>query len=336
MTPAAPTVPATTAAAERPTRRRRHGRLLARLAHLVGVLVLVTLAATALVDLLPGSPAATILGPTATAEAIAELEAETGYDRPLPERYATWLGNALTGDLGSSVQSNRPVLEQILDRVPVTLELTVLALVMALAAAVPAALLAAHREGGPADRAATGLASGLLSVPVFVAGVLLIYAFAVVTGWFPVSGWSPLSDGLVDNLAFAFLPALALAIGEAPGFYRLLRGDLVHTLHQDFVRTAEVRGLPRRYVLLRHALRPSSFSLLTVAAMTFGRLLAGSVVVESLFALPGLGALALQAIPARDLPLIQGIVALVAVVYVVVNMVVDAAYAVLDPRVRAA
>jgi peptide/nickel transport system permease protein len=332
------TVLATTAgAADAPVRpgRARARRYALRLVHLVLVLLLVTLGATALVDLLPGSPAATILGPTATPEAIAALEAETGYDRPLPQRYLSWLGNALTGDLGTSVQSGQPVLDQILARLPVTAELTVLALLMALAVAVPAAVLAANREGGAADRAVTGTASALLSVPVFVAGTLLIYAFAVVTGWFPVSGWEPLSEGLVDNLTFAFLPALALALGEAPGFYRLLRGDLTATLHEDFVLTATVRGLPRRYVLLRHALRPSSFSLLTVAAMTFGRLLAGSVVVESLFALPGLGNLALQSIPARDLPVIQGVVAFVAVVYVGINMLVDGVYALLDPRVRA-
>lgn len=318
----------------RPPRWRLGKSVLARLVHLVLVLVLVTLGATALVDLLPGSPAATILGPTATPEAIAALEAETGYDRPLLERYARWVAAALAGDLGSSVQSGQPVFDTILDRLPVTAELTVLALLMALAVAVPAAVYAAAREGGAADRAVTGFASALLAVPVFVAGTLLIYALAVVTGWFPVSGWEPLSEGLAANLEYAFLPALALAVGEAPGFYRLLRGDLTTTLRQDFVQTATVRGLPHRYILLRHALRPSSFSLLTVAAMTFGRLLAGSVVVESLFALPGLGNLVLQAIPARDLPVIQGVVAFVAVVYVGINMLVDGLYALLDPRVR--
>lgn len=226
------------------------------------------------------------------------------------------------------------MLSEILTRVPVTLELTVLALAISLLIAVPAAIYSAAGEGAVVDRASTGIASILMSTPVFVAGVLSIYLLAVVTGWFPIAGWSPVSRGLGTNLMFAFLPALALALGEAPAFFRLLRADMISTLREDFVTTATARGLPRWYILIRHVIRPSSFSLLTVAAVTFGRLLAGSVVVESLFALPGLGSLVLQAIPARDVTLVQGVVVFIALVYIVVNMAVDGLYAVLDPRVR--
>jgi peptide/nickel transport system permease protein len=311
------------------------GRLARRAAHLVAVLLLVTLASAALVDLIPGSPSAAILGPTATPQQLAELDAELGLDRPFPVRYVHWLGGLFTGDLGKSIQSGQPVLGTIVDRLPVTLELAVLAVAISLLISVPLGVFTGSRAGGALDRVVTAAASGLMSIPVFVAGVVLIYLLAITTGWFPVSGLSPLEDGLGANLHFALLPAISLAVGETPALLRLLRGDVVATLREDFVRTAMTRGLPRRYVLFRHVLRPSSLPLVTLAAVVFGRLLAGSVVVESLFALPGIGGLALQSIPAKDIPVIQGIVVLVAVAYVVVNMLVDLCYSLLDPRIRA-
>ena len=250
-------------------------------------------------------------------------------------QYLHWLGNALTGNLGVSIQTDQPVTEILAQRLPVTLELTVLALALSLIVAVPLAVYAASRENGAFDRVVSGCASALMSVPVFVLGVLLVYVLAVLTRWFPVTGWVPLSQGLAANLHYAFMPVLALSLGEFPAFYRLLRSDVIAALKEDFVQTATVRGLPRRYILLRHVLRPSSFSLVTVAAVAFGRLLAGSVVVESLFALPGLGNLMLQSVPAKDLPVIQGVVVLVASAYVLINALVDAGYGLLDPRVRA-
>lgn len=305
-----------------------------RLSRLLAVLVLVTLAATALVDLIPGSPAAAILGPTATDEQIAALDAEYGFDRPFLTRYLDWLGSALTGDLGHSIQSGQPVLDTILARLPVTLELTLLALAISLLVAVPLAVYSGYRAGGRFDRFVSATSSALLAVPVFVAAVVLIYLLAVNLRWFPVSGWSPLSAGLAENLRHALLPAIALAVGELPAFLRLLRGDVATTMREDFVRTATARGLPPRYVLFRHVLRPSSLSLVTVAGVTLGRLLAGSIVVESLFALPGLGGLAIQSVPAKDIPTVQGLVVLVAAGYVLVNAAVDTCYAVLDPRIR--
>lgn len=324
--------------ADRPAKARRPvpvRRIAGRGAHLAAVLILVTLAATALVDLVPGSPAAAMLGPAATPEQVAALDAEYGFDRPFLTRYTEWVGHALTGDLGRSVQSGQPVLDAITQRLPVTLELTVLALAVSLLIAVPLAVYAGARAGGPLDRVISAGASALMSVPVFVAAVVLVYLLAVRAAWFPVTGWAPLSAGLGENLRFAALPTLALAVGELPAFLRLLRGDVVATLREDFVRTATVRGLPRRYILFRHVLRPASFSLVTMVGVVFGRLLAGSIVVETLFALPGLGSLAVQSIPAKDIPMIQGLVVLVAVTYVVVNMIIDMAYSVLDPRARA-
>jgi peptide/nickel transport system permease protein len=332
------TVPPTPAradggAAKRPPRPRLPTAV-RRTVHLVAVCVLVTLLASSLVDLIPGSPGAAILGPNATPEQLAALDAEYGFDRPFLTRYLEWLGHAFSGDLGSSIQNGQPVLDTILRRFPVTLELTLLALVISLLVAVPLAVASASRAGGVLDRVTTTLASALMAVPVFVAAVVLIYLLAVRSRAFPVSGWSPLSAGLGTNLRFAALPALALAVGELPAFLRLLRADMVTNLREDFVLVATVRGLPRWYVLLRHVLRPSSFSLLTMVGVAFGRLLAGSVVVESLFALPGLGSLAIQSIPAKDIPTIQGLVTLVALAYVLVNMAVDAGYLLLDPRLR--
>ncbi len=314
--------------------RLRVRRIALRAAHLVSVLLLVTLAGAGLASLLPGSPGEEILGPAASDEDIATLNARYGFDRPLPVQYLHWLGNALTGNLGVSIQTDQPVTEILAQRLPVTLELTVLALALSLLVAVPLAVYAASRENGAFDRVVSGCASALMSVPVFVLGVLLVYVLAVLTRWFPVTGWVPLSQGLAANLHYAFMPVLALSLGEFPAFYRLLRSDVIATLKEDFVQTATVRGLPRRYILLRHVLRPSSFSLVTVAAVAFGRLLAGSVVVESLFALPGLGNLMLQSVPAKDLPVIQGVVVLVASAYVLINALVDAGYGLLDPRVR--
>jgi len=314
--------------------RARSHPILTRTAHLLAVLILVTFAATALTELMPGSPGAAILGQGATSEQIAAFDREHGYDQPLFTRYLDWLGAALTGDLGTSIQSNQAVTEVLLQRLPVTLELTVLALLLSLLIAVPAAVYGASRADGWFDRTMSSAASVFLSIPVFVVGVVLVYVLAVATRWFPVAGWAPLTDGLAENMRYAFVPVLALALGEFPAFYRLLRGDVITTLDEDFVRTATVRGLPRWYILRRHVLRPSSFSLITVAAVTFGRLLAGSIVVESLFALPGLGSLALQSIPSKDIPMIQGIVVLVAVTYVLINAAVDIAYTFLDPRTR--
>ena len=313
-------------------RRPRVGPFFSRAAHLIVVLTLVTFAGVALSGLMPGSPASVILGPEATAEQVAELDAEFGFDQPLLVRYGMWLGSALQGDLGRSLQTNEPVLDVLLQRLPVTLELTVLALALALALAVPLALVAARREGGIVDRVVSGFASVLLSVPTFVSGVALVAILAIGAGLFPVAGWAPASQPGA-NLRFIALPVIVLALAEFPAFFRLLRGDLISTLREDFVTTARVRGLPGSYVLLRHVLRPSSIPLVTVAAVAFGRLIAGSIVVESLFSLPGLGGLAIQSIPAKDLPVIQGIIVLVGVTYVLVNLFVDGLHRLLDPRI---
>lgn len=305
-----------------------------RIAGIVPVLLLVTLGTTALVDLMPGSPAVTILGQTATPEQIAAVNEEYGFEEPLPVRYGEWLRGALTGDFGESLLTGRDIFDDIVRRLPVTFQLAVMGQLMALAVTIPLALYGAARVGRRADRFLTALASGFMSLPSFVVAVLVVYLLAVVLRVFPVTGWVPLTESLAGNLYHAFLPAAALAVIEIGFFYRLLRGDLVTTLQEDFVLAARSKGLSGRYILLRHALRPSLFSLMTMAGLSFGRLVGGSVIVETFFALPGLGNLAMNSISFKDIPTLQAIVVFVAVVYVLANTLVDLAYSLVDPRIQ--
>jgi peptide/nickel transport system permease protein len=222
----------------------------------------------------------------------------------------------------------------IMDRLPVTLELTLLSMFMALAIAIPLGVLSAYRVGSRFDRAVTGVTFGLLALPNFIFALVLILVLAVQFNVFPATGWTPLSDGLFDNLRSAFLPALTLAVGNIAVFTRLLRTDMIATLQEDHVTLARAKGLPTRRILFRHALRPSSFSLLTVAGLQVGALLSGTVIVETIFGLPGVGRLLLDSINARDLLTVQGVVLLLAVSFVLINFVVDLLYTVLDPRIR--
>lgn len=311
-------------------------RLLVRkVVHLIPVLLLITLAATALTDLLPGSPGSAVLGSGATLEEIAAYDARFGFDRPLPVRYVDWLGGVATGDLGTSARTGEPVMSTILRRLPVTLQIAVLALGLSIAMSIPLAVFSAARANGPLDRFLTGGASILMSVPSFVAAMLLLFFASYRFGWFPTSGWSPLSDGVWKNLQYAALPALSLAIVEAPVFQRILRSDVITTLQEEYVLAARSKGLTKGYVLMRHALRPSLFSVTTLAGLALGRLIGGSIVIEFLFALPGIGNLVVQSIHNQDIPMVQGLVVFIALSYILVNTLVDIGYTVIDPRVRA-
>ncbi|MQA15542.1 MAG: ABC transporter permease subunit [Pseudonocardiaceae bacterium] len=287
-----------------------------------------------LTSLLPGDPARQILGGQATPEALAAVRDDLGLDEPLPLRYLEWLGNAVTGDLGRSYQTGQPVTEAILERAPVTLQLGVMAIGLALLLAVPLGVLSAYRAGGAIDRTITGGTFALLSIPNFMMAILSIYAFSVYFDWFPATGWSRLTEEPLDSLRSAFLPALSLAAVNIAVFTRLLRSDMIATLQQDYVTMAEAKGISTSRILLRHALRPSSFSLLTVAGIQFGIVISSSVVVEQIFAVPGVGRLLYDAILQRDLMMVQGVVLIVAIAYILINFCVDAVYTYLDPRIR--
>ncbi|MGW9131919.1 ABC transporter permease [Streptomyces sp. NPDC055681] len=298
------------------------------------VVLLVTLAVVSLGSLMPGSVAALMLGDGATPEAVAALEAKLGLDQPLWERYGEWLQAAVQGDLGHSLLNSQPVTSLITDRLPVTVELALLGMVIALLLAVPMAILSAARPNGRLDRLFNGVSMISLSIPSFVAAPILIYLLALNLHWFPVTGWVPISEGLGANLNSALLPAFAVALTEVASFQRILRADLIATLGEDYVAAARARGMPSAYVMLRHALRPSSFSLITLVGVNLGRLLGGTVIVEYLFALPGLGHLMTSSIASRDVVTVQGAVVFVAVAYVAINTIVDLGYGLLDPRVR--
>lgn len=303
---------------------------------LVPVLLAVSALTFLMLNLLPGCVECEVLGPENLddPDAVAAVRADLHLDDPLPVRYGLWLGNAATGDLGKSYITRQEVSDAILERLPVTAELMVLSMVLALGISIPLGIVTGYRSGGLLDRTVTGATFGMLAIPTFMMALLLIYLFAVELGWFPATGWTYLTDDPVENLRSAFMPALSLALVNVAVFTRLLRTDMIATLQEDHVLLARSKGLPTWRILTRHALRPSSFSLLTVSGLTIGNLLGGAVIVEQLFALPGLGRLLFDAIFRRDLMIVQGVVLVIATGFVLINVVVDVLYAVLDPRIR--
>ena len=305
-----------------------------QLLRLVVVLFCVTLVTFVIVNILPGDIAIVILGTLATPQDIAGLRADLGLDRPMLVRYFDWLGSALSGDLGRSYRNGEPVAQAIADRLPVSLELMILAQLVALGIAVPVALLSARKPGGFFDRLSASAAFGFLAMPNFMLGIVLIYLFSVTFDLLPATGFSPLSDGLWDNLESMILPALTLGLVEWTVLMRVLRADLLTTLKEDFILLARAKGLPPWRVLMLHALRPSSFTLITILGLNIGGLIGGAVIVGQIFALPGVGRLLLGGIFNRDLILVQGTVSFIAAAFVIINFLVDMLYAVLDPRVR--
>ncbi|MFF1832126.1 ABC transporter permease [Paenarthrobacter sp. NPDC058040] len=300
------------------------------------VIVLVTFGVSLLLSFAPGSVAQIILGEEATPANVAVLEHKLGLDRPFIVQYLDWLWHAVRGDLGTSPVTGRPITQSIAERLPVTLEIAILALIISLTVAVILAVLSATAPNSALDRGINAITSVILSVPTFVAGPLLIFLFAITIKGFPALGWTPLEAGLGPNLRAAFLPALAAGLVEIASFHRVLRSDLIGTLREDFVAAARAKGMGRAYVLFRHAFRPSSFSLLTVSGLSLARLIGGTIIVEALFVLPGLGQLITHSIAERDVVTVQGVVAFIAIVFVVVNTLVDVGYGLIDPRVRRA
>jgi peptide/nickel transport system permease protein len=310
------------------------GFLARRLFYLVPVLLAVSLLTFLIASLLPGDLAYVILGDQATPENVEALRRDLGLDQPIWWRYFGWLGHVLEGDLGRSFRTGQTVLQAVVERFPVSFELMLLAQIIALVIGVPLAIICAARSGGPFDRFITGTAFGMLSVPTFLSAILLIYLFAVELRWLPATGYVPLSEDPLANLRFFILPALTLGLAEWPGIMRVLRSDMIATLQEDFITFAKAKGLKPYRILFVHALKPSSLTLVTITGINIGRLIGGTVVVEQIFALPGIGRLLVGAITTRDLIILQGVVLCVACGYVLINFIVDMVYAVLDPRIR--
>jgi peptide/nickel transport system permease protein len=287
------------------------------------------------INLIPGNPAQALLGPEATPDQIRAMEIQLGLDRPAPERYLDWLGGAIQGDLGTSLVSGQPVAAQLTERLAVTGELIVLALISALALAVPVALRAARRPNGLFDRMTTVVNVTGLSVANYVLALLLVLLFSVTLGVLPAIGFVPLSESVGSNLTSLILPATALGFPLFCIYTRFLRADLVDQMQgQDYVITAQAKGLDPWRVLVRHALRNSSFGLIALVGLNLGTLIGVTVIIEQIFALPGIGQLLLQAINARDVVVIQAVVVVFAVVTVVANLAADLLQTILDPRIR--
>jgi peptide/nickel transport system permease protein/oligopeptide transport system permease protein len=297
-------------------------RVLIALPTLLGVVLLVFL----MVRLAPGDPAVLLAGEFATPETLEAIRARYGLDRSLPEQFFIYMGALLRGDLGESARSRRPVLEELKTYFPNTLELALAAILVAVLTGIPLGILAALRPGSGLDLSVMVLALLGVSMPVFWFGLLAILIFSVGLGWFPVAG--------KGTLAHLVLPAITLGINATALLARMTRGTLLEVLSQDYIRTARAKGLSERVVIFKHALRNALIPVITVVGLEFGTLLSGAVITETIFAWPGLGQLLVGSILARDYPVVQGAVLLVATSFVLINLLVDLLYAAIDPRVR--
>jgi len=300
--------------------------LLRRLAWAVPVSLLVASVVFALIHLVPGDPVEAMLGDGARAADVEALRARLGLDRPLGEQYAAFLGGLVRGDLGTSLTTGRPVAEMLAEHYPATLELALAALLVALAVALPLGAVAAVRRGGPADHAARAFALAGVSIPNFWLGPVLILVVAIRWDLLPVSGR--------QGLASLVLPAVTLGTAMAGLLTRIVRSALAGELERPYTLTARAKGVGRRAVVWRHALRNALVPVVTVAGLQFGTLLTGAVITETIFAWPGLGRLLIQSIRLRDYPVVQGAVLAIALTYVLVNLATDATYVAIDPRIR--
>ena len=311
-------------------------RWVTKLLALAGVVVIVSILTFLMTDLLPGDPAEVIAGSNASdPEFVQNIREQLNLDDPLPVRYVHWAGDALHGDFGRSLEENdEPISDKLRRTIPNTLQLLLLAEIASILIAIPIGVYSGYRANGKFDKFATGMAFLLLATPAFVMGVVLIAIFAVGTGWLKIQ-FQPIAEvGLVESLKTSIMPVICISVGIIAVYVRLLRTDMIATLQEDFIGVARAKGMPTRRILLRHALRPSSFSLLTVAAINIGTLIGGTIVIEQIFTIVGLGTLLVRAIFTRDYLVVQGAIVIVAVGFVLVNFLVDILYAVLDPRIR--
>jgi peptide/nickel transport system permease protein len=307
--------------------------LLRRLLQLVAVAFIISVLIFLLVHLLPGNPATLILGGSDNAHNQAVLNKQLGLNKPLIQQYFTWLSSLFHGNLGQSYLNHESVTHIISTGWPIDLELIVISQVIAFAVAIPLALVTSRRPNRPVDNIATTSTFGMLALPPFVIAPIMVAVFAVSLHWFPATGYQPLTQGVATNLHEMILPSLAITAGSIAVYYRLFRSDLISTLQEDFITMARSKGMSARWIMWRHAFRPSSFSLLAAAGVNIGALIAGTFIVEYLFALPGLGYSLVVAVNQRDYLVVQGITLVVAIAYVLLQFIIDFLFTVVDPRV---
>jgi peptide/nickel transport system permease protein len=311
------------------------GRLiLRRLGATIPVLLLVTAGVFSLLHLTPGDPIDAMMAESVDATVKETLRRELGLDRPIPVQYAAWMGRLLRGDLGRSIRNGEPVIESVGRRIRPSLELTALAMTVSLVIAFPLGVLSAYRHNGPLDRAGTSFALFGICMPNFLLALLLIFVFGVTLRWLPISGYlDPLEEGW-PGLRSLVLPAVTLGLALAAVVTRTLRSSMLEALTEDYVRTARAKGLSEWAVLRGHVLRNALIPVVTVLGLQLGTLIGGAVITEYVFALPGVGRLVVDAVFARDYPLVQGVVLLIALGFIASNLLVDLLYGVIDPRLR--
>jgi peptide/nickel transport system permease protein len=308
--------------------------LFRRLLSTVPVLLVVAVLVFLMLRLTPGDPAAVLAGDAATTEQIAQIRANLGLDRSIPEQFAIWFGHMLTGDLGQSYYYKMPVTTLIGQRLEPTVSLALITILIAVGVSVPLGVMAAWRFGGALDRTLMGFSVLGFSIPVFVLAYLLIWLFSLKLGWLPVQGYKRLSEGVGPWLYQLILPAVTLSVIYIALIARVTRASVLDTLGEDYIRTARAKGLPEAKVLMRHALANAAVPIVTVIGIGIALLIGGVVVTESVYAIPGLGRLTVDAVLARDFPTIQGVILFFSFVYVMINLLVDLSYVFFDPRIR--
>ncbi len=287
-----------------------------------------------MVDLLPGDVAYEMAGETADMAEIKALREDLGLNRPLLIRYGTWLKNVCQGDLGISYRTGEVVWDALLERLPVTIELMIIAQLLALLLALPIGIVCAYKAHSRFDSFLGSAAFVFMSTPVFITALIFIYVFAVKLNWLPATGYVPLTQAPLANLKSFILPGLSIALAEWVPLMRVLRSDMISVLKEDYILLARAKGMPNYKILFHHALKPSSFTLVTLLGIQVGHLISGTVVVETIFALPGLGRLLVNAIYGRDTFMIQGCILFITFAYILINLTVDTLYALLDPKIR--
>jgi peptide/nickel transport system permease protein len=305
-----------------------------RLIAIIPVLAVVAVFVFLMLRLTPGDPAAVIAGDNATSDQIADIRAKLGLDLPIWQQFAIWIGDVLRGNLGESFFFKKTVVELIEQRLEPTVALAVCTLIIAVLAAVPLGVLAAWRHGSIIDRVVMGFSVLGFSVPVFVIGYVLIYVFAIELSWVPVQGYTRITTDFGGFVEHMILPSITLAVIYVALIARITRASVLEVLNEDYIRTARAKGLSNRVVLMRHALRNAAVPILTVIGIGIALLIGGAVVTESVYGLPGLGRLTVEAVLSRDFPTIQAVILLFSVVYVVINLLIDIGYTLFDPRIR--
>ncbi len=308
--------------------------VLRRLLALIPVALVVATVGFVLIHLAPGDPASIIAGPDASAEDVSKIAQQLGLDQPLHVQLVRWYGRLLQGDLGRSIFLRKPVTEAILDRAEPTLLLTLAAVLIAVLIGVPAGVLSARYHNSATDQAFMMLALAGISIPNFLLGLLFVLVFGVWLGWFPVAGYSPLEDGWPATLRSLVLPAFALGLVQSALIARIARSSMLDVLREQFIVAGRAKGLGERAVVYKHALRNALVPTVTVIGISFAVLISGAVVVETVFNIPGLGRLIISAVLRRDYPVVQGVVLVIAGVYMLMNLLVDLSYLLIDPRVR--